>query len=156
MFIIPSYTFFFLVAATYLDREAPPHLRGSAQGIITFVAGGIGVLAGNTFSAEIVDLVHPDDQTLVFEMLQDCLDREKTPVHFVFRLIRKDKQVHWVENYASRIMHLGRVAVQIAYLDVTERMEAEQEIELLHSVLQDIEDSQSLDEAMIITLGRLH
>jgi MFS family permease len=50
-----GYTFFFLVAATYLDREAPPHLRGSAQGIITFVSGGIGVLAGNSFSALIVD-----------------------------------------------------------------------------------------------------
>ena len=50
-----GYTFFFLVAATYLDREAPPHLRGSAQGIITFVAGGIGVLAGNTFSSAVVD-----------------------------------------------------------------------------------------------------
>jgi hypothetical protein len=50
-----GYTFFFLVAATYLDREAPPHLRGSAQGIITFVASGIGVFIGNTFSAEIVD-----------------------------------------------------------------------------------------------------
>jgi hypothetical protein len=50
-----GYTFFFLVAATYLDREAPPHLRGSAQGIITFVASGVGVFAGNSFSAAVVD-----------------------------------------------------------------------------------------------------
>lgn len=50
-----GYTFFFLVAATYLDREAPPHLRGSAQGIITFIASGIGVLAGNSLSSQIVD-----------------------------------------------------------------------------------------------------
>ena len=50
-----GYTFFFLVAATYLDREAPPHLRGSAQGIITFVSSGIGVLVGNMFSAAVVD-----------------------------------------------------------------------------------------------------
>jgi MFS family permease len=50
-----GFTFFFLVASTYLDREAPPHLRGSAQGIITFISGGIGVLAGNAFSAVVVD-----------------------------------------------------------------------------------------------------
>ena len=50
-----GYTFFFLVATTYLDREAPPHLRGSAQGIITFVFGGIGVWAGNVFAAGVVD-----------------------------------------------------------------------------------------------------
>ena len=50
-----GYTFFFLVAATYLDREAPPHLRGSAQGIITFIAGGVGVWAGNMFTGWVVD-----------------------------------------------------------------------------------------------------
>jgi hypothetical protein len=50
-----GFTFFFLVASTYLDREAPPHLRGSAQGIITFISGGAGVLCGNAFSAIVVD-----------------------------------------------------------------------------------------------------
>ncbi len=50
-----GYTFFLLVAQTYLDREAPPHLRASAQGIITFVSGGVGVWAGNTFAAAVVD-----------------------------------------------------------------------------------------------------
>jgi nucleoside transporter len=50
-----SYAFFYTVAATYLDQEAPPHLRASAQGIITFVAGGVGVWAGNTFAGLVVD-----------------------------------------------------------------------------------------------------
>jgi hypothetical protein len=50
-----GFTFFFLVASTYLDREAPPHLRGSAQGIITFISSGVGVLTGNAFSAIVVD-----------------------------------------------------------------------------------------------------
>ncbi|HYH69226.1 MAG TPA: MFS transporter [Urbifossiella sp.] len=50
-----GYTFFLLVASTYLDREAPPHLRASAQGIITFVSGGVGVWVGNAFAAAVVD-----------------------------------------------------------------------------------------------------
>ena len=50
-----SYAFFFIVAASYLDREAPPHLRASAQGIITFVSGGIGVWAGNVLAGVVVD-----------------------------------------------------------------------------------------------------
>lgn len=50
-----SYAFYFIVAATYLDREAPPTLRASAQGIITFVSGGIGVWAGNLFAGWVVD-----------------------------------------------------------------------------------------------------
>jgi len=50
-----GYAFFFLVGATYLDREAPPHLRASAQGIITFVSGGVGVWAGNLLAGAVVD-----------------------------------------------------------------------------------------------------
>ena len=50
-----GYTFFFMVAATYLDREAPPHLRASAQGIITFVSSGVGVWVGNLVAGWVVD-----------------------------------------------------------------------------------------------------
>jgi nucleoside transporter len=50
-----SYAFYYMVAATYLDQEAPPHLRASAQGIITFASGGIGVWAGNVFAGLVVD-----------------------------------------------------------------------------------------------------
>jgi nucleoside transporter len=50
-----GYAFFFLVAATYLDREAPPHLRASAQGIITFVSGGVGVWTGNMLAGWVVE-----------------------------------------------------------------------------------------------------
>jgi MFS family permease len=50
-----SYAFFAIVAATYLDREAPPHLRASAQGILTFVQGGLGVWVGNLWAGHVVD-----------------------------------------------------------------------------------------------------
>jgi len=50
-----SYAFFFIVAASYLDREAPPTLRASAQGIITFVSSGIGVWIGNLLAGFVVD-----------------------------------------------------------------------------------------------------
>ena len=50
-----SYAFFFVVAATYLDREAPAHLRASAQGIISFVSSGFGNWVGNVFAGYIVD-----------------------------------------------------------------------------------------------------
>jgi nucleoside transporter len=49
-----SYSFFFLVASIYIDRKAPPHFRGSAQGIFTFVSMGAGTLFGNYISARIV------------------------------------------------------------------------------------------------------
>lgn len=50
-----GYTFFLIVASTYLDREAPPHLRAAAQGAVTFISGGVGVWAGNLFAGWVVD-----------------------------------------------------------------------------------------------------
>ena len=50
-----SYAFFAIVGATYLDREAPPHLRASAQGILTFAQGGLGVWIGNLWAGQVVD-----------------------------------------------------------------------------------------------------
>jgi len=80
---------------------------------------------------QIQALVHKDDQALVFGHLQNCLVGKRTPVHFGFRFIRKDGVVRWVEKYASQIEYQGRTAVQIAYLDMTERKEAEDEKALL-------------------------
>jgi nucleoside transporter len=41
-----SYTFFSVVGALFVDREAPPHLRASAQALVTFLSSGPAVLAG--------------------------------------------------------------------------------------------------------------
>ena len=49
-----SYTFFTIVAALYIDREAPPHLRAGAQALLTFVSGGPGTLVGFFLSGWIV------------------------------------------------------------------------------------------------------
>jgi MFS family permease len=50
-----SFAFYFIVAATYIDREAPPHLRASAQAIVAFVASGLGPWSGNMLAAWVVD-----------------------------------------------------------------------------------------------------
>lgn len=50
-----SYTFFSIVAATFVDREAPPHLRASAQAIVSFVTAGIGPWTGNLVAAGVVE-----------------------------------------------------------------------------------------------------
>jgi nucleoside transporter len=50
-----SFAFYFVVAATYIDREAPPHLRASAQAIVSFNANGAAPWAGNMLAAFVVD-----------------------------------------------------------------------------------------------------
>ena len=49
------YTFFFIVANVYVDRQAPGDLRASAQGIFTFISSGVGTLIGNFASARVLE-----------------------------------------------------------------------------------------------------
>lgn len=51
-----AYALFFIVAATFIDREAPPHLRASAQAIVAFMTGGLGPWTGNLVAATVVDI----------------------------------------------------------------------------------------------------
>src|SRR5438270_6549078 len=49
------FSFFFLVSNVFVDRHAPPHLRASAQGILTFAVAGVGTLLGNQLCAQVLE-----------------------------------------------------------------------------------------------------
>ena len=47
---------FFVTGQLYTDQEAPPNLRGTAQGLLTFLTRGVGMFAGSILSGAAVDL----------------------------------------------------------------------------------------------------
>jgi nucleoside transporter len=49
------YDFFFMTGQLYTDQEAPSHLRSAAQGLITFLTYGAGMLIGSLISGWTVD-----------------------------------------------------------------------------------------------------
>jgi len=49
------YDFFFVTGQLYTDQEAPAHLRSTAQGFITFVTYGVGMLIGSLLSGTALD-----------------------------------------------------------------------------------------------------
>jgi nucleoside transporter len=49
------YDFFFMTGQLYTDQEALPHLRSAAQGVITFLTYGVGMLIGSLASGRTVD-----------------------------------------------------------------------------------------------------
>jgi len=49
------YDFFFVTGQLYTDQKAPPHLRSTAQGFITFLTYGVGMLIGSLLSGYFVD-----------------------------------------------------------------------------------------------------
>lgn len=49
------YDFFFVVGQIFVDRQAPRALRAAAQGIITLITYGAGMLVGSWLSGRVVD-----------------------------------------------------------------------------------------------------
>ena len=50
------YDFFFVTGQIFVDKQAPGHLKASAQGMITFATYGLGMFIGTWFSGLIVGL----------------------------------------------------------------------------------------------------
>jgi len=60
------YDFFFVTGQIYVDRKAPLALRAAAQGMITLITYGAGMLLGSWLSGYVVDLyAHTDAQGTV-------------------------------------------------------------------------------------------
>ena len=49
------FDFFFMTGQLYTDQEAPPHLRGTAQGFLTFLTYGVGMFIGSLLSGVALD-----------------------------------------------------------------------------------------------------
>jgi len=49
------FDFFVMTGQLYTDKQAPPHLRSTAQGFLTFLTYGVGMFAGSLLSGVAVD-----------------------------------------------------------------------------------------------------
>lgn len=75
---------------------------------------------------EVLGLVHPDDRAAVWSRYRARLAGEEPPNPFEFRGMHRDGSVRWLQLHASRITYHGEAAVQIAYVDITDRKHLEQ------------------------------
>src|SRR6266700_4186526 len=53
------YDFFFMTGQLYTDQEAPAHLRGTAQGFLTFLTYGVGMFIGSLLSGVALAVFSP-------------------------------------------------------------------------------------------------
>jgi PAS domain S-box-containing protein len=88
---------------------------------------------------EMFELIHPDDRSQASEGFSEYnITGELVPSSYAFRLIQKDGSVVWLEAYSTRINYQGKPAIQTAYLDVTERRQAEEELGLYRNHLEEL------------------
>ncbi|GAH81650.1 unnamed protein product, partial [marine sediment metagenome] len=78
-------------------------------------------------SKEMVQMIHPEDIKLILKRLQSNIDSNMGPFSSnAFRMINKNGEVRWLEDYTTRIIYQGEQANLISVIDITDRKEAEQ------------------------------
>jgi len=91
------------------------------------------------------EFVHPDDRDKVLALAEkDLFEQDLRQTHEV-RTVTKDGREMWVSARAARIMHKGKLAGLISFIDITERKQAvetlRQSEERYRTILEEMEDS---------------
>jgi two-component system NtrC family sensor kinase len=90
--------------------------------------------------------VYPEDRDLVWGRHRDRLNGEPLPERYQFRGIRKDASVCWLEIHANRIEYRGKPAIQAAYVDITQRKQAEEKLRGMEAQLAHVARLSALGE----------
>jgi PAS domain S-box-containing protein len=78
-----------------------------------------------TNNLSFIDLIHPEDKENTLQSEQDAIENER-PIHSVFRILRKNKEIVWVEEFGDVIYKDGKIAfIEGIFIDITERKQAE-------------------------------
>ncbi|MCX7039807.1 MAG: PAS domain S-box protein, partial [Spirochaetes bacterium] len=101
-------------------------------------------------------VVHPADRPRVLAAMSDRLGGKKEPAIQEFRFITKSGQIRHVETCFAITQFNGRQALQISYMDITERLESrdalrESEQKLRSLIEQSIQGIALIDSAGKIT-----
>ncbi|WP_366183557.1 PAS domain S-box protein [Flavobacterium ovatum] len=75
------------------------------------------------------DLIHPDD---VKDVLRESTNKlaKSEAFHFSYRIIKKNKEIAWVEEFGDTVIKNGEIAyIEGIMLDITKRKEAEKALE---------------------------
>jgi MFS family permease len=83
------YDFFFMTGQLYTDQEAPANLRSAAQGLITFLTYGVGMLIGALISGRTVDYF----------------------THAVGTVVTRDWQAFWMTSASSAFLILLLIVI---------------------------------------------
>ncbi|MHA2334938.1 MAG: PAS domain-containing protein [Candidatus Hodarchaeales archaeon] len=97
---------------------------------------------------EIIEFIHPEDRKLVLQRSQDHLAGKTTIDRNEIRVFKKNGTLAWMEFYSSSMEFSGKPTVISAFVDITERKLAEEELRkrerFLFSIITSIQDGISI------------
>ncbi len=114
----------------------------SLQGIVIFQ--GFRIVFANATAAKIADLtiedvlalsledmmtfVPPEERADALERLKNRFAGKAVDSEYEIRLVRKNGDEFWLNLFFSPIEYLGKSAIQLAFIDITERKKAEERL----------------------------
>src|SRR5208337_3889202 len=117
------------------------------DGRIKFANQGLADIYGYTIAEllcltpeQIEEMVHEADRKRIgSHLLQRLAGRIAAPIQ-VYRVVRKDGSVRWVEAQSARIDHEGLPAIQVSYKDATAEKAAEEQLKDAHQKMRNLAD----------------
>ncbi len=99
----------------YFNERLPKRLGYSAEEI------------KNWGPYEFAKVIHPDDKHFVLDQARKKQSGEEDVINnYIYRSIRKDGTIGWVENFSKTINYGGRPADLVMSIDITDKIEAEE------------------------------
>ncbi|MCK4480562.1 MAG: PAS domain S-box protein [Candidatus Lokiarchaeota archaeon] len=78
---------------------------------------------------EFIKVIHPDSKEMVINQLtKKQQGSEDVIIHYIAKIIKKNGNIRYVENYSKPIMYQGRPADLLTQIDITAKMNAEQKL----------------------------
>ncbi|MCW8803859.1 MAG: PAS domain S-box protein [Ignavibacteriaceae bacterium] len=97
---------------------------------------------------ELINLVHPDDQEMIWGNLRKRMAGAKLPPNYKFEGLTKDGKQKILELYASVIDYNGKPAMQGLILDVTDQIDAEKKLMQRTQLIETIVNNLSIGIAV--------
>jgi len=101
-------------------------------------------LLGRTMDEVMQKVIHPGDIEMVLQRAHARADGKPAPPRYQTRLIRASGEVRWVDVFATMIDYLGRPAIQVVFIDITEQKLATKNLALREKYLTTLVEVQKL------------
>ena len=113
----------------------------SSNDIITVAQGGyfkfanpratrlFGYAQEEILNTPLAEMIHPDDRPMVLERHAKRLEGKEVPNIYVFRMLKKDGGILWVEINSVKSTWEGKAATLNIFRDVTERKKAQEALQ---------------------------
>ncbi|MFX1363847.1 MAG: PAS domain S-box protein [Promethearchaeota archaeon] len=78
---------------------------------------------------ELLKVIHPDSRDMVEkQLIRKQQGSEEIATHYIMKIIRKNGNIRYIENYSKPIRYHGKIADLIIQVDITARVNAERKI----------------------------